>query len=360
MPVCLDFFPRGEYNEGKKRSESGNRRDRKKERDMETAQIILKSPGEGSTVVLLTEKHLEYIQAPDNASCEAVDWLNLTDGGRDLSLPEPCRFSFEPAADGEITVWNERERYTVPARAGEGELTNLRIGTRYQWQVRVGDALSPVGSFVTDPTAPRMLRVEGISNVRDFGGFACEGGRVKQGMIYRTSEMDRHVAIEPEGRETMYALGMKTDLDIRGAGEEPHPVLDLERVAYVNIPLAAYDAVFTPEQMECYRRTYLLLTRPSVYPLFIHCWGGIDRTGTWLYILGALLGMSEENLGLDYEMSSFSRWGKRSRNSAQFRAFLDVFRTMGATLKEAAENYLTQAGVPREDLEAIREMLIEK
>ena len=322
--------------------------------------IVLKSPAEGECVTLLTEKHLNYIKSPDNGSCEAVDWLNLTDGGRDLSAPNPCRFSFEPAEDGEITVRGAGECFTVSAKAGEGELYNLRIGTLYEWQVRIGDEVSSVGSFTTDPTAPRMLRVDGISNVRDFGGFSAEGGRVKQGMIYRTSEMDRHVAITEEGKETMYEIGMKTDLDIRGAGEEPHAVLDVEKVAYVNIPLAAYDAVFTPEQMEAYRRTYLLLTRPSVYPLFIHCWGGIDRTGTWLYILGALLGVPEEELGLDYEMSSFSRWGKRSRHSAQFRAFYDQFRTMGGTLKECAEAYLSQAGVSREDMETIRQMLIEK
>jgi protein-tyrosine phosphatase len=289
-----------------------------------------------------------------------VDWLNLTDGGQDLSLPRPCRFSFEPAVDGEITVWGEGERFTLSAKAGEAELYNLRIGARYEWQVRAEGGVSAVGSFTTDPTAPRMLRVDGISNVRDFGGFSAEGGRVRQGMIYRTSEMDRHVAITEEGKRAMYEIGMKTDLDIRGAGEEPHAVLDVEKVAYVNIPLAAYDAVFTPEQMERYRQTYLLLTRPSVYPLFIHCWGGIDRTGTWLYILGALLGVPEEELGLDYEMSSFSRWGKRSRHSAQFRAFYDRFRALGDTLQAAAEEYLSRAGVSREDMETIREMLIEK
>ena len=322
--------------------------------------IVLKSPAEGECVTLLTEKHQNYIKSPDNGSCEAVDWLNLTDGGQDLSMPEPCRFSFEPAVDGEITVWGEGGKFTVQAKAGKGELYNLRIGARYEWQVRVGEDVSPVGSFTTDPTAPRMLRVDGISNVRDFGGFSAEGGRVKQGMIYRTSEMDRHVAITDAGKETMYEIGMKTDLDIRGAGEEPHAVLDVEKVAYVNIPLAAYDAVFTPEQMEAYRQTYLLLTRPSVYPLFIHCWGGIDRTGTWLYILGALLGVPEEELGLDYEMSSFSRWGKRSRHSAQFRAFYDKFRAHGGTLKECAEKYLSMAGVSPEDMETIRGMLIEK
>ena len=39
---------------------------------------------------------------------------------------------------------------------------------------KVGEECSEVFCFHTDPRPPRMLRVDGISNVRDFGGFATE------------------------------------------------------------------------------------------------------------------------------------------------------------------------------------------
>ena len=326
--------------------------------------ITLVKPRERETVALLRPTHLAYIKEPQNDPVAAVDWLNLREGKEDMSYPLPVRFEFSPAVKGSVRVWEDGKENTAVIASAEGgvaEVWNLRAGRTYLWQVDAEGEASSVGSFQTDSTAPTMFYVDGISNVRDMGGFRTkDGGCVRCGKIYRTSEMDRHVNITEEGKETMYALGMKTDLDIRGKGECPHAVLDRTKVDYINIPLAAYDARFTREQMERYRETYLLLTAPSVYPVFIHCWGGIDRTGTWLYILGAMLGMKEEDLGLDYELSSFSRWGKRSRRSEQFEAFLAGLGKYGDNVNVAAVNFLRACGVTDEQMDKIRSIMIGK
>ena len=104
-----------------------------------------------------------------------------------------------------------------------------------------------------------MLYVDGISNVRDFGGFYTDcGKRVKQELIYRTSEMDTHVQITEAGIRTLEdELGIKLDIDIRGIKNEPRgPILNEEKVRWLNFPLAAYVDCFTDEQLKLYGECY--------------------------------------------------------------------------------------------------------
>lgn len=326
--------------------------------------IRLLSPQQDAHVQLLQKKHLDYIRNPQRFPTARIDWTNLMETQQDQSYPLPLRFVFEPAVNGEIELIGANgERRVYPAVAGEAFVYNLRIGETYRWFVRIGDACSETYCFHTDAQAPRMLYVEGISNVRDFGGFiTASGKRVRQERIYRTSELDTHVQITEKGKATLEdELGIRMDMDIRGIKDEPRcPILDEEKVKWVNYPLAAYADCFTEEQKRLYGESYSQLTCEDHYPMIIHCWGGIDRTGTWLYILGGMLGVSADDLCLDYEMSSFSRWGRRSRFSEQFRAFLQGLSKYGESTAEACSEFMKACGMTEESLERIKELLLEE
>ena len=325
--------------------------------------ISLITPEQGANVRLLREKHLDYIRNPQSFPTTKIDWLNLMETQEDKSFPEPLRFAFSPAEDGEIVLIRENgTRMTYPAVAGVAYITNLLIDETYKWFVQIGDQCSETFVFHTDAQVPRMLYVDGISNVRDFGGFmtGC-GKRVRQEMIYRTSELDTHVQITQKGMRTLEdELGIRLDMDIRGIKDEPRcPILDEEKVKWLNYPLAAYVDCFTEEQMKLYGESFEPLTQTESYPLIIHCWGGIDRTGTWLYILGGMLGVSEDDLSLDYELSSFSRWGRRSRVSEQFLEFRNGLRRFGDDLQEACTGFMRACGMSDGQLQTIRELLLE-
>lgn len=328
--------------------------------------IKLLTPENKANLVLLRERHLEYIANPisDPAALKKVDWLNLKVSGLDYSYPEPVLFSFEPAIDGEVVLTRKGgETRTYEAKAGKVEITNFYIDADYEWYVKAGWMKSDVFTFHTDKQAPRMLYVDGISNVRDFGGFyTTDGKRVKQGLIYRTSEMDTHVAITEEGKKTLLdEFCMRTDVDIRGINNEQRgPVLDESRVKYVNYPMAAYAEIFNETQMELYRQSFELLAKEDTYPLMLHCWGGIDRTGCWIYILCGMLGVDADTLGLDYEMSSFSRWNRRNRNHPQFLEFLEALHKYGEGTKEACEGFLRACGVSDATMDKIKEILLEE
>lgn len=325
--------------------------------------IEILTPKEGEVAILLQDKHLAYIKEPKNDPTSKVDWLNLREVQDDLSYPRSVVVTYNPSVDGEVILHcpNGKEN-VIAAKAGRAELMNLLLDAEYRIAVRIGNEFSDIRTFRTHAQVPRMLYVDGISNVRDFGGFPTESGkRIRQEMIYRTSEMDSHVEITEVGKQTMYDLGIRTDLDIRGIKDEPRcPILDESRVQWVNYPLAAYAEIYNERQLELYGKSYSLLTDPANYPMIVHCWGGIDRTGTWLYILGAMLGVPEDLLGLDYEMSSFSRWNRRSRRSEQFVDFLKGLYAYGDTLQSAATNFMKACGLSDHDLNTIRELLLEE
>lgn len=325
--------------------------------------ISLLSPADGARITLLRERHLEYIAHPYNDPTVKVDWLNLREAQDDQSYPVPVRFAYAPAVPATIVLrdpdGNERR---IPAADGSAEATNLRIDADYTWQVVTEDDASPVFAFHTDPQPPRLLRVDGITNVRDFGGFrTAEGRRVRQDRIYRTSEMDSHLAITPEGKRVLEEeLGVRTDLDLRGIKDEPRgPVLDPARVKWRNFPLAAYDQCFSGEQIRLFGDAYRVLLDEANYPVICHCWGGIDRTGCWLFILGAMLGVAEDDLALDYEFSSFSRWSSRSRYSKHFTDFMTGLREFGSAVREMATNYMKAGGLSDADLDTLRKLLLE-
>ncbi len=326
--------------------------------------ITLFFPKKDAVLSLLSEKHLDYIKHPRNDPTSKVDWLNLRETEEDLSYPESVRFTFAPAVDGIVCLRHSNgDVQRLTAHGGEALAENLLLDAAYTWWVEANGEFSEKRSFRTDAQPPRFLRVDGISNVRDFGGFWTNTGkRVAQGRIFRTSEMDTHVSITAQGIRTLEEdLGIRTDLDLRGIKDEHRcPVLNEERVKWVNVPLAAYDKIFTPEQMARYGESYRILANDSVYPLMVHCWGGIDRTGTWLYILGAMLGVSADDLALDYEMSSFSRWSRRSRYSEDFQALLKGLYQYGETLQQAATGFMLACGLTEAEQQQIAHHLLEK
>ena len=107
-------------------------------------------------------------------------------------------------------------------------LYNLEIGRTYFLQVAALDAdggimrKSDVLSFTVEGTAPRVMRVLGVPNVRDLGGrLGLEGRMIPQGMIFRSAAFNDNspdggktigkTRISDENREAALGLGIKTD-----------------------------------------------------------------------------------------------------------------------------------------------------
>ena len=104
-------------------------------------------------------------------------------------------------------------------------IQNLFLGTTYYYTISDGTDTSAVGTFTVDEQGPRNMYVDGVTNIRDLGGWETNSGEmILQGKIYRSGELNIHgtqdFCITEDGIRTMLDdLHIKTEIDIRGEDE---------------------------------------------------------------------------------------------------------------------------------------------
>ncbi|MCQ2385380.1 MAG: tyrosine-protein phosphatase [Clostridia bacterium] len=342
--------------------------------------VTLTYPRENDLICLHTEAQERFIADDDKRAAFAENmtfhWYALEEQGTDYSLPLVLRFTYTFSYGEEeqenkgypflvLSETPDMKRPAVFAGDEQGcDVTGLKIGTRYYWRVQKGGVSSGISSFTTQNVPPRYVRVDGISNVRDAGGYAVPGGKIRQGLLYRGGEGELHMHLTPRGMDDVRTLGIKTEFDMRGeaVGQVDFTTMELCGVKRILVPEKPYAEVFSPACRKAVKAFFKALTKKSNLPMYYHCWGGADRTGSFAYLLGAFLGMSREDLLYDYELTSLSKWGVRSRNYGQFKEMerqLSLYP--GETLKEKAAAFLlTDIGLTEKELNAIETTFVEK
>ena len=253
-------------------------------------------------------------------------------------------------------------------------LNNLYKASRYYIRVSTqtdSGRLGAVGSFETTHIGPRVMTVDGIYNVRDIGGYMTQSGKTTlQGMIYRGGQMDgtyvdKPVNITEQGIDTMKnVMGIKFDMDLRGMTEQelevisPLPDTPIKRYGF-----KGYNTeVDTESGKENLRAVFSDLADPDIYPVYIHCQGGADRTGVLCFMINALLGVDIADLIHDYEFTTFSMYGARSITSGSYLPYQDNIRKLldrfeGDTVNEKVENLLLYVGVTPDEIASIRKIM---
>lgn len=206
------------------------------------------------------------------------------------------------------------------------------------------------------------VAVEGMRNVRDIGGW----NGLRTGRAYRGTEPDGHrkdgvpvhgLEITSNGLETIRSvMRIKTDLDLRGAGECPHPDVSSLGVALVRAPVRAYnDFDATKDKWAVALR---LFADARNYPIYFHCWGGADRTGQLAFLLEGLCGVSECDLCIDYELTTFGGYPR-----LRSRGFIDLLNRIksrpGTELKDRFADFVErELGLSKREIAAIRSNLM--
>ncbi len=254
-------------------------------------------------------------------------------------------------------------------------INNLYKGSKYYVRVSAhctSGIYGATGSFETTDVGPRVMTVDGIYNVRDIGGYKTDSGKVTlQGMIYRGGQMngtyvDKPVNITEAGKLTMNnIMHVRYDMDLRGANEQqlplesPLPAVPIKRYGF-----AGYNTqIQTEAGRENLRAVFSDLADPDIYPIYVHCQGGADRTGVLCFMINALLGVDKSDIIRDYEFTTFSLYGTRSTTQGAYLPYQDNIRKLingceGETLKEKVENLLLGVGVTPEEIASIRRIML--
>ena len=289
------------------------------------------------------------------------------------------------------------------AKASVGEvkievpMANLEIGARYYWKVvcrgRCGFGCgphhgckecktivkTPISEFVTEDVAPRWIAIEGsVGNIRDFGGrMTSSGKRVRQGMAYRGQGLNYNsVTGEVQGRNRLTVedvkyltgtLGIKTDLDLRGSGE----TADLAesplgpKVKLIKRSSQAYAGIFDARGKRVMAENFREFCDERNYPIYFHCIGGADRTGSLAYVMNCVLGVSRHDAETDWESTFYphipdanpdpNHWCRESH----FNTGISKYGKPEDSWQRRVELYLLDCGVTEAEIAKFRKIMLE-
>ena len=298
---------------------------------------------DASRVDYRKESEYDIENAGVRAYLEQVDYTNDPDYNQSYvsnysgsDKPSPVKLSWEgKAASIRISTSPDLSGYKeIKVDASPASVYNLIPGVRYFYSVVATDG-SVLRESCVIPNGP-MRMINGVTkNMRDLGGWkAADGRTIRYGRLYRGARVD-DIQSNPTAKSIfLNDLGVDIDLDLRGlppgsqgGSGEKNPWLADDPVQYVNIQLWHYfhhQAVQYPvpeisegESADIYQSTIRTiigwLKEDKV--VYFHCHGGSDRTGTLAFLIEGLLGVSEEDLSKDYEVTYYSG-SNRKRNSS--------------------------------------------
>ena len=396
------------------------------------APIVLVNPEDTSMLATNCKKYIDDIRTIDNdvmpykyheialniedSEKGYLDTGDVNGQNRTVNGQIPNRSDRSEGVELKFNVkeGHEAEKYTVYVSENEDfsnakqlETTgnsvramNLFVNTQYYWKV-VGDGEeSAVMSFETGDY-PRWITCRsldgdeggrGIYNVRDLGGYNTESGqRVKQGLVYRGGEITTMSSsghyntitevAKKAFREDMGMVG-GVELDLRGASDisDGYKACGFAvngDIEYKQYAIKSYEQTFT-QTRSMVAPIFEILKNADNKPVYFHCFGGADRTGTIGFLLNGLLGVSYEDLVIDFELTSYS-----SINNEHIRNHLDGHQhqydrwpalitqiktdTTGgyawddnALLMDNIENFLVKAcSVPQATIDTIRDIMLE-
>lgn len=315
---------------------------------------------------------------------------SYADGKQELSHPESVQLCWYAELKKHLEITN----YTVEIEDADNryiplsfdttatyiDVFNLCVGTEYKWRVTAHftdgrKSISSWASFMTEDVAPRNIYVNGVTNVRDLGGWTTPDGKVRQGMMYRCGRLNESerpdvvVEIAQEGIDTMRnVLGVRTEIDLRTPNNHNTETGGItssplgEDINYFNCPLEWRVSNYLTSNLESVRTFFWLASDADNYPMIFHCNIGTDRTGMFAFLINGLLGVSEEDLYRDYLFSNFGQINSaRSLNNIKNNYLSTINKYPGDTLSQRIENCLVElVGVPQSEIDTIKSMMLEK
>ena len=339
-------------------------------------------------------------KTPDLADATEI-WIN-SEAALKMTLTEKSKTGEK--VEGKTHVYT----YELPC-------ANLEIGSTYYWKVWSNVACrrfphgstmyakcpycdgrravaSDVASFVTEDLPPRWIKMRGkIANVRDLGGWkTLDGRRIKQGMVFRGQGLNNgSVNGERPGTSRMMVedvkylkdvlgiktvLDLRTDLEVGGMTESPLG----PGVKFFHRASPAYQGLFVvgeksggfnkhlcPDGKKATAENFRVFCDRANYPIYFHCAGGADRTGSLSYILMGVLGVAKHDVEVEWETTFYPRLSEFAcaknewRSKQHFDEGLAKYGDADTPLSRRIELYLLECGVTQDEIERFRSIMLD-
>ena len=348
----------------------------------------------------LNDAENSYTDTNDDTYTVMSKYLSGTYASIDRKdCPAPVRITWDDAASAStvITIYEDQtlDKKVWSQNATNGatsaEVYNLIPGLPYYYTVSEGTVILEKGSFSTTGRR-RMLKVSDVeakgraNNCRDLGGIEVMDNGVKKtiqyGHLFRGTCMD--ATTDTEKNFIVGFMNVGLDVDLRGDGNANSPggnngnsncyraFSDNYNVAYNSQQFASGQTIkdlTTPQKVKNVL-TEIFQTVKNGKSVYFHCHIGADRTGYMAMLIEGLLGVSEKDVSIDYELTSFSdAAGQRYRNGEPvwytFRSGIQYLRDLpGTTFQEKIEQYLVTpaeeggVGISQSDIDDFKSIML--
>lgn len=219
----------------------------------------------------------------------------------------------------------ERKIPATDSKSGCLDISGLDPHIRYYYQVEDENGFSLM-------TAERRVPLEGAVNFRDIGGYRTQDGqRIQWGKVFRSDGLSR---LTHSDHRLMKHMGISRIIDFRTQAEvksSPDRLPEDGSMSHVNLavshgPIDFVEALkrlkkgdsswLTPDFMvngyvnnidkfaHVWGGVINEVAHSDGAPVLFHCTGGKDRTGTCAALILLALGVSEETVVDDHQLSN--------------------------------------------------------
>lgn len=322
------------------------------------------SPGEFTVLPLSVIENGIFV-APDGNAYSPVT-VNVPQGGGDViraswhQCPEAVRnylanVDYNGVAYTETDIGDYAPTPAVPA-------TNTKP---------IGQTIDGVTFYNTEPNADTPFATANkagvlnpldqvrwinsrTSNMRDLGGWPCDGGKVRYGLLYRSGELNAQ-----DENLLISELGINTECDLTADGTPAYP----GKMRYIgHTSYAMYSLSNTGAWQTNLRGIFEAVQYGD--PVIFHCSMGADRTGTLACMLEGLLGVSQSDIDKDYELTSF--YALRARNGNYQGGTTDwahliaqIQALSGSTFRDKCVSFVRSLGFTVSEINTFRHAMID-
>ena len=352
------------------------------------------TPPEDPTAILVTneyvQKYLEEVNYPEtnNPDTDAeYSFTRITDypggGPGEADIPPTHTISWtSDASAGSLNLhvqegdWSRD--YSLAAGAASQAMTNLVPGREYQWTVTstADGKVVAEGSFKTKGLLHQVYFEPKGRNARDLGGRKGLGGKtVAFRKLYRGGALHGS-RLNAVGKAEFRAQGIKAEVDLREAEDVPSKSPVGDDIAFFAPGFDSGYNHMVRDNKPKVKETFCFVVKclRENKPVYFHCAAGRDRTGTLAVLLEGALGVSENDMAKDYELTYFSPEGWSMSKDDDGNSYYGHVRTTysyksirktifketdSGTYPERIVKYLLQIGVPQKDIDDLRAIMLE-
>lgn len=264
-------------------------------------------------------------------------------------------------------------------------MPNLVPGNTYYFKVEAGSEILTQGKVHVEGTV-RMVYAPSINNIRDIGGWKVMDGRtVRYGKIFRGGEVNGLHQSEKDDRQVLIDLGVGAEIDLRKDNNYDSAGGGVGRCEFgfgkddYFLREGGYDCkvehLKDADSKARFKAWFPFIVNhlKEGKSIYYHCVWGADRTGLVSVLLEGLLGFSQEQMNLEYELTSLSFAGLRPKGGYEdgdHQDLIEYIKTFDGKeiaqrqgreemLRDKFDTYwIQEVGITEEQIEEFRNIML--